>query len=116
MPNSTSRPSANCTVNQGVKLYWIVDPERREVLVFEDDNEEPTIYRKNAKVEVKLLPGLVFDVGELTKKTVPLARVGWIYQLGPSHHLPISEFRAASRIKLGHHPPTYPWGRRFANL
>ncbi len=53
---------------QGVKLYWIVDPERREVLVFEGDNEEPTIYRKNAKVEVTLLPGLVFDVGELTKK------------------------------------------------
>lgn len=53
---------------QGVRLYWIVDPERREILVFEGDSEEPTIYRKNAKVEVSLLPGLVFDVAELTKK------------------------------------------------
>lgn len=54
---------------QGVGLYWIVDPERLEVLVYEGQNEEPKIYRRNAKAEVSLLPGLVFDVGELTKKT-----------------------------------------------
>lgn len=53
---------------QGVKLYWIVDPEPREGLVFEGDNEEPTIHRKNAKVEFTLLPGLVLDGGELSKK------------------------------------------------
>lgn len=55
---------------QGVRLYWIVDPERREVLVFEGDAEEPQIYGRNSQLEVSLLPGLVFDVGQLTKKTV----------------------------------------------
>ncbi len=54
---------------QGVKLYWIVDPERLEVLVYEGQSEEPTIHRRNAKLEVALLPGLFFDVGELTKKS-----------------------------------------------
>lgn len=54
---------------QGVKLYWAIDPDRREVLVFEGANQEPTIHRHNAKVEVSLLPALIFDVGKLTKKT-----------------------------------------------
>ncbi|MBF6592964.1 MAG: Uma2 family endonuclease [Thermaceae bacterium] len=54
---------------QGVKLYWIVDPERLEVLVYEGRSEEPTIHRCNAKLEVSLLLGLFFDVGELSKKS-----------------------------------------------
>ena len=55
---------------QGVKLYWAIDLERQEVLVFEGDNEEATIYQRSAKVAVSLLPRLVFEVGALTKKSL----------------------------------------------
>lgn len=55
---------------QGVRLYWAINLEHQEILVFEDD-EQPAVFKRGDQAAVPMLPGLSIDVGTLTRKTLP---------------------------------------------
>lgn len=49
----------------GVKVYWVVDPLEQKVFVWEEGEEEATIFSSSEKVAVSILPGLSFSVAKL---------------------------------------------------
>lgn len=53
--------------NAGVREYWLVDPDKKKVIVYEFENEmSPTIYGFEDKVPVGILDGeCIVDFGEI---------------------------------------------------
>ena len=49
----------------GVALYWVIDPVRGEVLVWQGDWKEPQIYSSLDTIAVSCIAGLEFAVADL---------------------------------------------------
>ncbi len=51
--------------DHGVELYWVIDPVRQEVLVWQDDWAKPRVYTILENIEVSCIQGLSFAVADL---------------------------------------------------
>ncbi len=61
--------------NAGVKEYWICSPHERIIFVYllhKNRLELSEVYDETAKIEVKTLPGLVIDCGEIFPPRPPV--------------------------------------------